>query len=317
MKGLVVLVAHLILGGFFLIPLVSFCQDSTITLERKVITLKEVVVRNNLNVPGFINRIENDTTFYKAFKNLKILQYNALNDIRMLDKKGNPRATLQSKTRQITDNGCRSMQVIEEATTGNMYDNKGNWNYYTAELYANLFFTRGRICGENNIVKGNAINVKGKSGIDKHKEQLKLLFFNPGKRVSGVPFISNKLAIFEEHMSGLYDFEIDMDNYQGQNCYIFRAKARPDLSASDKNEVVINSMDTWFNSQTMEIVARNYDLSYDAGVYDFDVHMEVQMDKFDEYLVPKLIRYTGNWHAIFKKREQGIFTATLFNFSRN
>jgi len=317
MKRLVVLITHLICGGLFMIPLVSFCQDSTITLEKKVITLKEVVVRNNLNVAGFINRIENDTTFYKAFKNLRILQYNALNDIRMLDKKGNQRATLQSKTRQITDNGCRSMQVMEEAITGDIYDNKGNWNYYTAELYANLFFTRGRICGENNIVKGNAISAKGKSGIDKHKEQLKLLFFNPGKRVSGVPFISNKLAIFEEHMSGLYDFEIDMDNYQGQNCYIFRAKARANLSASDKNEVVINNMDTWFNSQTMEIVARNYNLSYDAGVYDFDVHMEVQMDKFDGYLVPKLIRYTGNWHAIFKKREQGIFTATLFNFRRN
>lgn len=317
MKALVISVTRLICGGFFIIPLVSFCQDSTITLERKIITLKEVVVRNNLNVAGFIDRIENDTTFYKAFKNLRILQYNALNDIRMLNKKGNQRATLQSKTRQITDNGCRSMQVTEEAITGDIYDNKGNWNYYTAELYANLFFTKGRICGENNIVKGNAISAKGKSGIDKHKEQLKLLFFNPGKRVSGVPFISNKLAIFEEHMSGLYDFEIDMDNYQGQNCYIFRAKARTDLSASNKNEVVINNMDTWFNSQTMEIVARNYNLSYDAGVYDFDVHMEVQMDKFDGYLVPKLIRYTGNWHAIFKKREQGIFTATLFNFSRN
>jgi hypothetical protein len=74
-------------------------------------------------------------------------------------------------------------------------------------------------------------------------------------------------------------------------------------------------MTTWFNSKTMEIVARNYDLSYDAGVYDFDVHMEVQMDKFGELLVPKLIRYTGNWHALFKKRERGVFTATLFDFT--
>ncbi len=64
----------------------------------------------------------------------------------------------------------------------------------------------------------------------------------------------------------------------------------------------------------MEIVARNYDLSYDAGVYDFNVHMEVQMTKFETYLVPKIIRYTGNWDVAFKKRERGIFTATLFDF---
>jgi hypothetical protein len=27
-----------------------------------------------------------------------------------------------------------------------------------------------------------------------------------------------------------------------------------------------------------------------------------------------LIRYNGNWKAIFKKRERGVFTATLFDF---
>jgi hypothetical protein len=65
----------------------------------------------------------------------------------------------------------------------------------------------------------------------------------------------------------------------------------------------------------MEVVARNYDMSYDAGVYDFDVHMEVQMTKFGNYLVPKLLRYSGNWDVVFKKRERGMFTATLFDFN--
>ena len=36
----------------------------------------------------------------------------------------------------------------------------------------------------------------------------------------------------------------------------------------------------------MEIVARNYDLSYDTPVYDFNVHMEVQMTHFGSLLVP-------------------------------
>jgi hypothetical protein len=65
----------------------------------------------------------------------------------------------------------------------------------------------------------------------------------------------------------------------------------------------------------MEIVARNYDLSYNAGVYDFDVHMEVVMTKFGEYLVPQTLRYKGDWDVAFKKRERGVFTATLFDFS--
>jgi len=42
--------------------------------------------------------------------------------------------------------------------------------------------------------------------------------------------------------------------------------------------------------------------------------MEVVMARVGTYLVPSLIRYTGNWKAIFKPRERGVFTATLFDF---
>jgi hypothetical protein len=301
---------------FVFFPAFGFGQDTSVTVEKKVITLKEVVVRNNLNVPAFIDMVQKDTTFYKAFKNLHVLGYTSLNDIRMMDKKNRVKASLASKTKQSVREGCRTMEVLEERTSGDMYDRKKNFNYYTAELYASLMFTRGKVCGEDNIVKGDELKVQGKSGMAKHKEQLKMLFFNPGSRIPGIPFIGNKIALFDEDVARLYDFVIDMQDYKGENCYVFIVKTRPDLSRGEQNDVVINNMTTWFNSRTMEIVAREYDLSYDAGVYDFDVHMEVQLDNFGNYLVPKLIRYVGNWHAMFKGRENGIFTATLFDYTR-
>ncbi len=235
----------------------SFSQDSLINIAQKIITLKEVVVRNNLNVAGFINRVQNDTSFYKAFKNLHLLGYTSFNDIRMMDKKGRVQATLQSKTRQSVLHGCRSMEVIDETVTGNIYDDNRNWNYYTAELYAGLFFTTGTVCNENNIVKGRSLSTKDKTGLQKSKEQLKMLMFNPGSSIPGIPFIGNKVAVFEGKQSAFYDFVIDMDNYRGQNCYLFTVKAREDLSGSEKDKIVINKMTTWFDSQTMEIVARN------------------------------------------------------------
>jgi hypothetical protein len=291
-------------------------QDSSVTVGNKMVTLREVVVRNRLNVPGFIERVKNDTSFYKAFKNLKVLGYTALNDIRMRDKQGKELAALQAKTQQTEIKGCRTTHWLEEKITGDIYDENKNWNYYTGELYAGLLFAKGTICGENNIVKGTELSIKDKKGIDKHKEQLKMLFFNPGKKIPGIPFIGDKIAIFDDAASPSYDFIIDMADYQGQLCYLFTVKARADLSSSRKNDIVINEMVTWFNSKTLEIVARNYDISYDAVVYDFNVQMEVEMMKFEELLVPKLIRYNGNWHAMFKKRERGVFTATLFNFNR-
>jgi hypothetical protein len=98
-------------------------------------------------------------------------------------------------------------------------------------------------------------------------------------------------------------------------CYIFTITPRADLSSDEKSKIVINKMVTWFKIDNWEIVARTYNLSYDAGVYDFDVSMEVEMTKFGEYLVPKLLRYNGNWHVMFKGRERAVFTATLFDFS--
>lgn len=291
-------------------------QDSSLNIGKKTVTLKEVVIRNGLNVGGFIERVKNDTTFYKAFRNLKVLGYTALNDIRMHDKEGAEIASLQSKTMQLVKNGCRTTRTLEETTKGDIYDDNRNWNYYTGELYAGLLFAKGTVCGETNIVKGFEFSVKDKKGIEKNKEQLKMLFFNPGKKIPGIPFIGNKIAIFDDEVSPLYDFIIDMADYQGQLCFVFTVKARSDLSSSQKNDIVINEMVTWFNSKTLEIVARNYDISYDAAIYDFNVQMEVQMEKFQNLLVPKLIRYTGNWHALFKKRERGLFTATLFGFNR-
>lgn len=295
---------------------VSAQQQDSLDNERlaKMINLSEVVVRSDLNVARFIEQIKNDTTFYKAFRTLHILGFTSWNDIRIKDKKGNIKASLQSKTRQIRSNGCRTMEVTDENTTGDFYDKNRNYNYYTAELYAGLFFTNGKICGENNVVKGIDFSVKSKSGIEKHKEQLKMLFFNPGKKIPGIPFIGDKINIFDPDHAQYYDFFIDYGDYEGQSCYIFSIKAKKDLSGSDKDKIVIDSMTTWFDSKNLEVMARNYDMSYDAGVYDFDAHMEVQMTKFGNYLVPKLLRYSGNWDVIFKKRERGMFTATLFDF---
>ena len=63
-------------------------QDSLLKVDDKIVTLKEVVVLSNLDVPGFVRRIQLDTSFYRAFKNLRELNYTALNDVRMLNKKG-------------------------------------------------------------------------------------------------------------------------------------------------------------------------------------------------------------------------------------
>ncbi len=288
-------------------------QDSTINEQGQKFTLTDAIVRNHFDYKEILQRIKEDTSFYKAFKTLRIIGYSSYNFIEMKDKNEAVVATLNSKTKQTRKDNCRSMEVLEERTSGNLRSANGDYNYVTPSLYASLFFTKGTICGETNIVTGKKRVVQG-TGMEKAKEQLKMLFFNPGKKIPGIPFIGNKLDLYDESAHELYDYKLDYVDYHGQLAYVFDVQPKKDLGFFQKDRVVVDQMITWFNPKTLEVLGRNYSLSYKAGVYDFNVQMEVEMTYFNGLLVPKILRYKGNWDVIFKKRERGLFTATLFDY---
>lgn len=302
---------------FGVIPhfLLSQNRDTLVNSDGRQVTLTPVVVRSGTNVPGFIKRVESDTTFYKAFKNLRILNYQSLNDVRMFDRKGRVEASMYSKSRQWASKSCRVTNVIEEKTTGKFYNANGEYNYYTAELYASLFFANDTLCGETNVVGDLSLSIKGKKGIERHKAQLKMLFFNPGKDIPGIPLMGNKAKIFDPANADLYDFTIDIQEYKGKTAYLFTLSAKPDLVFYKKDNVVIDQMTTWFDYESFEVLARNYSLSYNAGVYRFNVTMQVEMGKYKNYLYPKLIRYDGSWGVLVKGSERGLFTATIYDLS--
>ncbi|HVX28771.1 MAG TPA: hypothetical protein VHB70_20655, partial [Parafilimonas sp.] len=93
-------------------------KDTTLLIDKGTFTLKEVIVRNHMDYASLLRRIQNDTTFYKAFRNLHILEFSSYNDIRMLNKDGSVKASYYSKTKQHRENGCRYTETLEQKTTG-------------------------------------------------------------------------------------------------------------------------------------------------------------------------------------------------------
>lgn len=273
------------------------------------ITIDEVIVnssRNGFDINGFIERIKNDTTFYKAFRSMHLATYNADNNIQVYEKKGSKiKASLKSETKQIYRDGCRTMNVLEENTTGDFYDKKGNYNYYTAELYASLFFTKGKVCHEDNIVKGKLEADDAKGTLEKNKAKLKQLMFNPGSKISGIPFMGNKPAIFEPEIAKMYDFKLSAGEKNGVDCYIFEATPKKEFVG----ETVYKQFKTWFRSSDFAIISRDYALSYNTFAYDFDVVIHVDLAEKNKVLLPQYISYRGNWFAFTKGREKVTFTA--------
>lgn len=197
------------------------------------------------------------------------------------------------------------MSVISEKVTGDFYTKKGAYNYYTARLYAHLFFTKGEICNDNNIV-GNRVF----SGSQKYEEQLRILIFNPGQRIRGIPGIGDNVAIFEEPTVGKYAFKLSKQDYNGEQCYVFIAQPKKEY----RKDVVINELKTWIRTSDDAIVARDYSLSFRTFFYDFDVVMKVKLKTVKNILVPYEVNYDGNWHAVSKPREIVKFTAIFTDF---
>jgi hypothetical protein len=294
---------------FQLLPLQMWAQDGKKDKIYQGIILDDVMIKavqQGFDFNSFIQKIKKDTTFYKAFKTLRLMSYSMYNDIEILDKKGNTKASYNSLTRQTVQQRCRTMTVKQEKTTGDFYTKKREYNYYTAKLYAHLFFTNGKICHDNNIV-GTKTQFSGSA---KYEEQLRILIFNPGQRIRGIPGIGENVAIFEEPYLSKYDFRLTRETYLNEECFIFKAKPKPKYVS----DLVINELKTWIRVSDQAIVARDYSLSFKTLFYDFDVIMNVKLKMVKNQLVPYEIRYKGNWHAITKPREIATFTAIFTDF---
>src|SRR4051812_28408248 len=117
---------------FFIISLCTVAaanaQRPDTSVFRFPVQMDEVTVKatqDGFDVAAFIRRIKNDTTFYKAFKSLRVVNHTLKNDIRIFGKKGQVMASLQSETQQAVSKGCRSMKVLNEQTKGDFYRRNG------------------------------------------------------------------------------------------------------------------------------------------------------------------------------------------------
>jgi len=281
-------------------------QYDTISKFSMPVSMDTFVIKSGFDVNAFIRRVRTDTTFYKAFRSMRLRSYSAVNNIAAYNKNGSIAAAEYSRTRQEVVNGCRSTKVTDRKITGDYYRRKGEYNYYTAELFAYLFFTRGSICNENDIVAG-AMSEQGKGQMEQRKYELKQLIFNPGSEVRGIPFMGDRESIFDKGEADKYDFRITMDIYEGQPCYLFRITPRTGY----EHKVIYNELTTWFRKGDYSILARDYSLSYHTLVYDFDVKMKVRTTQIDNKLYPTRINYDGDWHVFTKKRERVKFSAEM------
>jgi len=151
-------------------------------------SLTVVAKRKGFDVEDFVQMVQDDASFYQAFRNLRFQTYQSESDIVLFDKKGKPKATYQGKIAQQSEGLCREMTVLSANHTGNYYK-KGDERYYTSKLHNRLFYTNGRHCESSKNFAGLPDSDE-LSGMSKHVNELKKLIFTPGQKASTLKWLS-------------------------------------------------------------------------------------------------------------------------------
>ena len=274
-------------------------------LDSFVVTAK----RKGFNVEEFIQLVQEDETFYQAFRNLRKISYRSENLIRFYDKKDELSTSYHSVTKQEFFDNCRTMSVEDEQIHGDFYKKNGQYRYYTAKMYDQVFFTHGKVCE----TIGSAEEESSPKGIQKHISELKKLIFQPGEAVD-VPIIGKRTALFEEDMIRYYNYSITSTLYKNQECYVFTAQVKPEYQEKKEGKTIIKHLETYFEKSTFQVMGRKYSLRYSGALFDFDVNMEIELRKLGNIYLPEHIQYEGMWNIPTKKPEKAFFQAKFMDF---
>ena len=90
-------------------------------LDSFVVTAK----KQGFNVDEFIEIVQEDESFYEAFRNLRKISYQSDNFIEFYNKKRRVKAQYKSQTAQTFEDNCRTMAVQQEESSGNFYKKNG------------------------------------------------------------------------------------------------------------------------------------------------------------------------------------------------
>ena len=268
----------------------------------KTITLDSTVniTAKRLSVETFITAILTDTSFYKAFQNMKKFAFVAENRIYTYDKKNKVNGSIYRKIKH--NSKAPKMEYLVKQDDGRIYKKNGKFQLYTIEMFDYIFMNAYK--SEASEISFASKPADGGSNAS-YKDKLKTLIFSPGRPVKGLPFIGNKTEIFTPNMRQYYDYSFYSATYLDSiPVYRFQVKVKPDLSSWTKDGLMIKELTTIFDKRNFEILGRFVDMKYSNILFSFDVRMNIEMSYFGEEKLPSKISYQGDWNVPLKKEER-------------
>jgi hypothetical protein len=283
--------------------LYSFESISQLELDTNYVDTVSIKSSSGFTAEDFIRMTKSDTSFLRAFRNLRAFEHTAVSKVVILDQSNNNLGSIIRKSNTRVNNNVGFTQITEELVGGNYYKKNGEHRYYTTEMFDKVFFPQDSFPIINAV--GGAYEQQKpqeRSRIEKHYEQLKTFMFTPGIGVDGVPLIGKKLNLFEMPTKELYDFKVNkVTLFDTIPCYEFAVVKKESTSM---NDISIEYIYTYYDRRTMQIIQRKYHLIDKTILFDFNIYMDITLKLLENEYVPTKIVYSGEWDIPFNKPER-------------
>jgi hypothetical protein len=278
-------------------------------------TILTVVIDSTVNIKShkltaqdFIDAVLADTGFYKAFRNMKRYAFVADNHIYTYDKKNKVDGEIYRRIKHTVVNGKPKNEYLIKQDKGNIYKKNGKYQLYTAEMFDYIFTN-----AYNSEFTGTDAFSSPDGKNQSYKAKLKTLIFSPGRKVTGIPFLSSKTEIFGRNMRQFYQYEFTRGKYLDSiPVYRFKVIKKPSTAEGD---VMIRELTTIFDMRDFKILGRYVDMKYSNLLFDFDVKMNIELIPFNGELLPAKISYQGNWDVPLHKEERASFLIQQRDYS--
>jgi hypothetical protein len=278
-----------------------FNPDTTVSIviDTAIVNIKS----HKLTEQDFIDAVVADTGFYKAFRDMKRYSFVAENHVYSYDKKNKIEGEIYRKVRRTMTGNKAKVEYLVKQDNGKLYKKNGKYDLYTLEMFDYIFDNAYK----SDFTAGESLPPSdGKNG--SYKDKLKMLIFQPGRKINGIPFLSKKTEIFGKDMRQFYFYQFARGTYLDSiPVYRFKVIRKPSIA---DNDVMINELTTIFDTRTFKILGRYVDMKYHNMLFDFDVKMNIELIPFRDKLLPAKISYQGNWDVPLHKEERASFLIT-------
>lgn len=258
-----------------------------------------------------MEQVKRDTTFYKSFKNLRAYAHQVQGEAAAFKISEKERAYMSKSGSQRVENSRTWIEVSDIVERGKLKNRKGEHRHYTMQLFDEVFFSSDTLPVVANIGDYTFEPIDGTQK-EKHKNNLKLMMFNPGRAIQGVPLVGKKMAIFDADMIPYYDYKIWKHTYRDSiPCIAFSCRVKRDVK---QDKTVVKELVSYFNELTMHVMAREYRLAYQSMLFDFNVKIAVENELRGNTLLPLKVDYQGYWDIPLKKAERISFKIRNSNY---